>query len=120
MIDNPNSGCETFTNLIITKDVTFIVATDIANKTSTDKMTSLETQIKELTKLIKNQEVSAINKQNSYRRRDSDVKGIPNNTRFCDFCRMNSHSISRCSKKQIQEEVSKLCEELTKKMNCFI
>ena len=113
MIENPNSGCEMFTSLIITKDVTFIVATDIANKTSTDKMTSLETQIKELTKLIKNQEVSAINEQHSFRRRDSDVRGIPNNTRFCDYCRMNSHSISRCSKKQVQDEVSKLCKELT-------
>ena len=116
MIENPNAGWETFTNHIITKDLTFIVATDPANKTSTDKMTSLETQIKELTKLIKNQEVSAINEQLSFRRRDPDVKGRPNNTRFCDYCRMNGHSISRCSKKQVQDEVNKLRKELTIKM----
>ena len=113
MIENPNAGWGTFTNHIITKDLTFIVATDPANKTSTDKMTSLETQIKELTKLIKNQEVSAINEQHSFRRRDPDVKGSPNNTRFCDYCRMNGHSISRCSKKQVQDEVNKLRKELT-------
>ena len=113
MIENPNAGWKTFTNHIITKDLTFIVATDPANKTSTDKMTSLETQIKELTKLIKSQEVSAINKQHCFRRRDPDVKGRPNNKRFCDYCRMNGHSISRCSKKQVQDEVNKLRKELT-------
>ena len=113
MIENPNAGWVTFTNHIITKDLTFIVATDPANKTSTNKMTSLETQIKELTKLIKNQEVSAINEQHSFRRRDPDVKGRPNKTRFCDYCRMNGHSISRCSKKQVQDEVNKLRKELT-------
>ena len=113
MIENPNAGWETFKNHIITKDLTFIVATDPANKTSTDKMTSLETQIKVLTKLIKNQEVSAINEQHSFRHRDPDVKGIPNKTRFCDYCRMNDHSISRCSKKQFQDEVNKFRKELT-------
>ena len=51
MIENLNAGWETFTNHIITKDLTFIVATDPANKTSTDNMTSLETQIKELTNI---------------------------------------------------------------------
>ena len=97
------------------KSLTFIVATDPANKTSTDKMTSLETQIKELTKLIKNQEVSAINEQHSLRRRDPDVKDRPNKTRFCVYCRMNGHSISRCSKKQVQDKINKLRKELTKK-----
>ena len=113
MIENPNTGWETFTNHIITKDLTLIVATDPANKTSTDKMTSLETQIKELTKLIENQEVSAINEQHSFRRRDPNIKGRPNNTRFCDYCRTNGHSISRCSKKQVRDEVNKLSKELT-------
>ena len=113
MIDNPNAGWETFTNHIITKDLTFIVAIAPANKTSTDKMTSLETQINELTKLIENQEFSAINEQYSFRRRDPDVKDRPNNTRFCDYCSMNGHSISICSKKQVQDEVNKLRKELT-------
>ena len=115
MIKNPNTGWETFTNYIITKDLTFIVAIDPANKTSTDKMTSLETQTKELTKLIKNHEVSAINEQHSFRCRDPEVKGRPNSTRFCDYCRMNGHSISRCSKKQVQDEVNKLSRTNNKK-----
>ena len=99
------------------KDLTFIVATHPTNKTSKDKETSLETQIKELTKLNKNQEVSAINEQHCFRHRDPDVKGRPNNTRFCDYCRMNSHSISRCSKKQVQDEVNKHPKELIIKID---
>ena len=78
-------------------------------------MTSLETQIKELTKLIKNQEVSAINDQTSLQRRHPDIKGRPNSTRFCEYCRMNGHSISRCSKKEVQDQVNKLRKELTTK-----
>ena len=117
MIEHPNSNWDQFTNHVITKDLTFIVATDPANKSTTDKMTSLETQIKELTKLIKNQEVSAINDQNSFQRRRPDIKGRPNSTRFCEYCRMDGHSISRCSKKQVQDEVNKLRRAHNKKMN---
>ena len=46
MIDHPISKLDQFTNHVITKDLTFIVATNPANKSTTDKMTSLETQIK--------------------------------------------------------------------------
>ena len=115
MIEHRNANWDQFTNHVITKDLTFIAATDPANKSTTDKMTSLETQIKELTKLIKNQEVSAINDQTSFQRRHRDIKGRPNSTRFCEYCRMNGHSISRCSKKQVQDEVNKLRKELTTK-----
>ena len=57
MIEHPNANWDQFTNHVITKDLTFIVATDPANKSITDKMTSLETQTNELSKLIKNQEL---------------------------------------------------------------
>ena len=62
MIDHPISKLDQFTNHVITKDLTFIVATDPANKSTTDKMTSLETQIKKPTKLIMSQEINAINR----------------------------------------------------------
>ena len=80
MIEHPKSNW----------DLTFTIATDPANKFTTDKITSLETQIKQLAKLIKNQEVSStINDQNSFQRRHPDIKGRPNSTRFCEYCRMN-------------------------------
>ena len=57
MIEHPNSNWDQFTNHVITKDLIFIVATDPANKSTTDKMTSLETQIREPTKMINNQDL---------------------------------------------------------------
>ena len=69
---------------LITKDLTSIVATDPAYKSTTDKMTSIETQFKELTKLTKSQEVSAINDQNLFQRRHPDIKRRPNSTRLCE------------------------------------
>ena len=88
MIEHPNSNWDQFTNHVITKDLTFVVATDPANKSTTDKMTSIETQIKELSEFIKNQEVKAINDQNLFQRRHPDIKGRPNSTRFCEYCRI--------------------------------
>ena len=46
------------------------------------------------------------------RPRDPNIKGRPNSTRFCDYCRSNGHSISRCTKKQIDDSVNKLRKEL--------
>ena len=57
-----SSGWDQFTNQVIKKDLIFIVATDPANKSTTEKMTSLEFQIEKLTKLIKYQEVQSMNK----------------------------------------------------------
>ena len=89
MIEHPNSNWDQFTNHVITKDLTFIVAIDPTKKSTTDKMNSIETQIKELTKLMKNQEVSLINDQTSFQRRHPDIQGRPNSTQFCEYCRMN-------------------------------
>ena len=51
----------------------------------------------------------------TFQRRHPDIKGRPNSTPFCEYCRMNGHSIPRCSKKQVQDEVNKLRKELTTK-----
>ena len=48
------------------------------------------------------------------RPRDPNIKGRPNSARFCDYCRSNGHSISRCTKKQIDDIVNKLRKELVK------
>ena len=47
-------------------------------------MTSLETQMKKPTKLIKNQEINAINDQNSFQRRHPEINRRPNSTKFCE------------------------------------
>ena len=46
------------------------------------------------------------------RPRDPNIKGRPNSTRFGDYCRSNGHSISRCTRKQIDDSVNKLRKEL--------
>ena len=65
-------------NHLITKDLTFTVSTDGTVKQRDYKIKSLEAQIKELTSLIRNNEVSAIN---SGPFKDPKT-GWPNNTRF--------------------------------------
>ena len=54
------------------KDLTFTVSTDGTVKQTNDKISSIEAQIKELTSLIRNNEVSAIN-SGSFK--DPNVKG---------------------------------------------
>ena len=43
---------------------------------------------------------------------DPNIKGRPNTTRFCDYCRSNGHSISRCTNKQIDDSFNKRRKEL--------
>ena len=49
MIEHPNSNWDQFTNHVITKDLTFIVATDLANKSTMDKSQQrIKSRIKKL------------------------------------------------------------------------
>ena len=63
-------------------------------------MTSIETQIKELTKLIKNQEDSSINDQKSFQIL-ADIKGRRGDLIVLDFVNTAEgiNTITRCSKK---------------------
>ena len=99
-IENPDKTWDEIQNHLITKDLTFTVSTDGTVKQTNDKISSLEAQIKELTSLIRNNEVRAINSKPF---KDPNVKGRPNNTRFCNYCRNHGHSISNCSKHRIDE-----------------
>ena len=99
-IENPDKTRDEIQNHLITKDLTFTVSTDGTVKETNDKISSLGAQIKELTSLIRKNEVSAIN-SGSFK--DPNVKGRPNNTRFCNYCRIHGHSISNCSKHRIDE-----------------
>ena len=60
-LENPDKTWDEIKNHLITKDLTYTVSTDGTVKQTNDKISSLEAQIKELTSLIKNNEVSAIN-----------------------------------------------------------
>ena len=76
-IENPDRTWDEIQNHLITKDLTFTVSTESTVEQTNDKISCLEALIKELTSLIRNNEVSAIN-SGSFK--DPNVKGRPNNT----------------------------------------
>ena len=98
-----------FVDHLVVKDLTFSVTTESSGATGIDKLKTLESKINDLTSLLKSNEVNAID---TSRPRDPNIRGRPNSTRFCDYCRSNGHSISRCTKKQIDDSVNKLRKEL--------
>ena len=109
MIENPSITWTQFVDHSVVKDLTFSVPTASNGATGLDKLETLESKINDLTSLFKSNEVNAIDNS---RPRDTNIKGTPNSTRICDYCRSNGHSISRCTKKQIDYGVNKLRNEL--------
>ena len=109
LIENPSITWTQFVDHLVVKDLTFSVTTESSGATGVDKLKTLESKINDLTSLFKSNEVNAID---TSRPRDPNIKGRPNSTRFCDYCRSNGHSISRCTKKQIDDSVNKLRKEL--------
>ena len=87
----------------------FSVTTESNGATGLDELKTLESKINDLTSLFKSNEVNAID---TCRPRDPSIKGRPNDTRFCEYCRSNGHSISRCTKIQIDDSVNKLRNDL--------
>ena len=109
VIENPSITWTQFVDHLVVKDLTFSVTTESSGATGIDKLKTLESKINNLTSLFKSNEVNAVD---TSRPRDPIIKGSPNSTRFCDYCRSNGHSISRCTKKQIDDSVNKLRKEL--------
>ena len=110
-IKKPNESWDDLKEHLITQDLTCIVFNENSAKQPSDKISSLETIIKELTSLIKSNEVSAIQNTSNFNR-DPNIKGRANNTRFCEYCRNHGHSISTCNKKKLDDEVQKIRKEL--------
>ena len=115
-IKKPKENWQEFQDHLITQDLTCLVVNEditsgtSSSKSSSDKVNSLENQIKELTSLLKSNEVNAIQGPSSSR--DPNIKGRANNTRFCDYCRNHGHSISTCNKKKLDDEIQKIRKEL--------
>ena len=109
LIENPSITWTQFVDHLLVKDLTFSVTTEPNGATRIDKLKTLESKINDLTSLFKSNKVNAIDTSMP---RDPYIKGRPNSTRFCDYCRNNGHSISRCTKKQVDDSVDKLRKEL--------
>ena len=109
LIENPSITWTQFVDHLNVKDLTFSLTTESKGATGLDKLKTIESKINDLTTLFKSNEINAIDTSWP---RDPDMKGRANSTRFCDYCRSNGHSISRCTKKQLDDSVNKLREEL--------
>ena len=105
----PSITCTQFVDHLVVKDLTFSVTTDSNGATGLDKLKTLESKVNDLTSLFKSNEVNAID---TSRPRDPNLKGRPNSTMCSDYCRNNGHSVSRCTEKQIDDNVNKLRKEL--------
>ena len=92
---------------LITQGLTCIVNKENSAKQPLDKISSLESQIKELKSLIKRNEVSALKGRNNFNR-VPNVKGRVNNNKFCEYCRNDGHSISTCNKNKLDDEVQNI------------
>ena len=110
-IKKPNESWDDLKEHLITQDLTCIVIDENSAKQPLEKISSLETQTKELTSLIKSSEVSAIPGTNNFNR-DPNIKERANNTRFCEYCRNHGHSTSTCNKKKLDDEVQKIRKEI--------
>ena len=98
-----------FFDHLVVKNSTFSVTAESNGATGLDKLKTLESKINYFISLFKSNEVNAIYNSRS---RHTNIISRPNSTRFCDYCRNNGLSISRCMKKQIDDSVNKLRREL--------
>ena len=67
------------------------------------KLDSLEKQVRELSTLLKEQQVNALNQANT-RTNDVNNKSRQNATRFCHYCRRNGHTLQYCRTKAFDDE----------------
>ena len=67
------------------------------------KLDSLEKQVSELSTLLKEQQVIALNQANT-RTNDVNNKSRQNATRFCHYCRRYGHTVLYCRTKAFDDE----------------
>ena len=91
LIENPSVTWTQFVDHLVVKDLTFSVTIESNGATGLDKLKTPDSKINDSTRLFKSNEVNAID---TSRPRDPNLKGRPNSTRFCDFCRSNGHFLT--------------------------
>ena len=79
------------------------------------QMAPLVQELKNLRTEMKEHRLNAL--EGNQKPFDPNKKGRQNATRFCGYCRTNSHSPSYCRKRERDEEVKKLQNEATAEKN---
>ena len=106
LIEHPNTTWDNFKDHVANKDLIYSVSSEfVPNSTNeqNSKLDSLEKQVRELSTLLKEQQVSALNQANT-RTNDVNNKSRQNATRFCHYCRRNGHTLQYCRIKAFDDE----------------
>ena len=106
LIEHPNTTWDNFKDHVANKDLIYSVSSEfVPNSTNeqNSKLDSLEKQVRELSTLLKEQQVNALNQANT-RTNDVNNKSRQNATRFCHYCRRNGHTLQYCRTKAFDDE----------------
>ena len=106
LTEHPNTTWDNFKDHVANKDLIFSVSSEfVPNSTNeqNSKLDSLEKQVRELSTLMKEQQVNALNQANT-RTNDVNNKSRQNATRFCHYCRRNGHTLQDCRIKAFDDE----------------
>ena len=106
LIEHPNTTWDNFKDHVANKDLIYSVSSEfVPNSTNeqNSKLDSLEKQVRELSTLLKEQQVNALNQANT-RTNDVNKKSRQNATRFCHYCRRNGHTLQYCRIKAFDDE----------------
>ena len=106
MIEHPNATWDNFKDHVSNKDLIYSVSSEFVPNSTNDqnsKLDSLEKQVRELSTLLKEQQVNTLNQVNT-RTNDMNNKSRQNATRFCHYCRRNGHTLQYCRTKTFDDE----------------
>ena len=106
LIEHPNTTWDNFKDHVANKDLIYSVSSEfVPNSTNeqNSKLDSVEKQVRELSTLLKEQQVNALNQANT-RTNDVNNKSRQNATRFCHYCRRNGHTLQYCRTKAFDDE----------------
>ena len=109
LIKHPNAAWDAFQTHITSKDVIYTISSELVPNATSDHNTtlhSLEQQIKELTAIIKEQQINQVN-QSNFRPTNADNKSRQNMTRFCSYCQRNGHTLMYCRTKALDEQIKR-------------
>ena len=104
-IEHPNATRDAFQTHITSEDVICTISSELVVDATTDqntKLHSLEQKIKEITTLIREQQVNRVNQSNS---RPVEDKSRQNITRFCSYCRKKGHTLMYCRTKDHDDDI---------------
>ena len=97
-MEHPNATWNDFSTLIIPRDVSFQVSSNLLNDEEQTKaeLATLGQEMKSLRTELQEHRVNTV--EGTSKPVDPNQKGRQNGTRFCNYCRTSGHTPSWCKK----------------------